>query len=79
MADIVFLPAYAEVLAQVVVAAERQGAVDVAVRPDVDPAVVAAQVRRFAAERGVALRCAPDGDRVAVRARGGRGRSVRAS
>lgn len=68
MAQIHFLPQYAEVLAQVVADAYSQGRIDVACRTDVDPAVVAGQLRRYAADRGRPLRCKAAADRVEVRA-----------
>jgi|GEM_PF-6845389 hypothetical protein len=67
MAEVIFLPHFAEVLEQVVEAAERDGRLDLEVRADVDAAVVAGQVRWFAAARGLTLSCRPAGDRVEVR------------
>lgn len=67
MAELLFLPHYAEVLEQVVRDAEARGALDVSCRPDVDPAVVAGQLHHYAAATGRPLRCQVQGDRVAVR------------
>ncbi len=67
MAKVVFLPHYAEVLESVVAAAERRGAIDVECHPALDHAVIAAQIRWYAASTGRRLRCRPSGDRVAVR------------
>jgi hypothetical protein len=68
MAQVHFLPSYAAVLEQVVVAAERDGAIDVSCRDDVDPAVVAGQVRAYATSTGRVVRCTARSDRVEVRA-----------
>jgi hypothetical protein len=67
MAEIHFLPHFAEVLEQVVATAMRQGHIDVACRTDVDPAVVSNQLRVYAASTGRPLRCRPFDDRVEVR------------
>ena len=52
MAELLFLPHYADVLQSVVRQALEQGVVDVECRDDLDPGVVAAQVRAFAARSG---------------------------
>jgi hypothetical protein len=67
MAQVLFLPHYAEVLEQVLASAAREGGADVACRADVDPAVVAGQVARYAEDTGREVRCTTKGDRVAVR------------
>jgi len=68
MAEICFLPQYAEVLEGVIQTAHERGSIDVAVRPDVDPAVVATQVRLFAERLGRPLQCKARSGRVEVRA-----------
>jgi hypothetical protein len=68
MAQVHFLPSFAEVLEQVVTDAYAKGHIDVACRADVDAAVVAGQLRRYAADRGRPLRCKAYADRVEVRA-----------
>ncbi len=68
MNEVIFLPHYAEVLEAVVRQAEQQGVVDVECRADLDPAVVAAQVRWYATNTGRVLRCKPHAGRVEVRA-----------
>ena len=70
MATVHFLPSFAQVLDDVVTRAHRQGRVDVECRPDVDPVVIAAQLRRYAADSGRPLRCTARADRVEVRADG---------
>jgi hypothetical protein len=72
MAELLFLPHYADVLQSVVHQALEQGVVDVECRDDLDPSVVAAQVRAFAARSGQRLACKPMRGRVEVRAGGGR-------
>jgi hypothetical protein len=67
MAQVLFLPPFAEVLEQVAAAAERDGTIDVSCRADVDVAVIAGQIRRYAAGTGRSVRCTPRGDRVEVR------------
>ena len=76
MAELHFLPHYAEVLETVVRQAEEQGVIDVECRPDVDPAVVASQLRTYAASTGRVLRCQARPGRVEVRA--GRAGAARA-
>ena len=73
MAELLFLPHYADVLQSVVRQALEQGVVDVECRDDLDPGVVAAQVRAFAARSGERLACKPLRGRVEVRAGAGRG------
>ena len=68
MAELLFLPHYADVLQSVVRQALEQGVVDVECRDDLDPNVVAAQVRAFAARSGERLACKPLRGRVEVRA-----------
>ena len=63
-----FFPAYARVLDEVVRSAHDQGVIDVECRPGLDPAVVASQLRRYAAEVGEPLECVARRDRVEVRA-----------
>ncbi len=72
MAELLFLPHYADVLQSVVRQALEQGVVDVECRDDLDPGVVAAQVRAFAARSGERLACKPLRGRVEVRAGAGR-------
>jgi hypothetical protein len=67
MAELHFLPHYAEVLESVMRQAEEQGVVDVECRVDLDPAVVASQVQMYAASTGRKLRCRPQRGRVEVR------------
>ena len=68
MAELHFFPAYARVLDEVVRSAHDQGVIDVECRPGLDPAVVASQLRRYAAEVGEPLECVARRDRVEVRA-----------
>jgi hypothetical protein len=70
MAELLFLPHYAEVLQSVVHQALEQGVIDVECRDDLDPGVVAGQVRAFAARTGHRLACKPHRGRVEVRATG---------
>jgi hypothetical protein len=72
MAELLFLPHYADVLQSVVRQALEQGVVDVECRDDLDPGVVAAQVRAFAARSGERVACKPLRGRVEVRASTGR-------
>ena len=73
MAELLFLPHYADVLQSVVRQALEQGVVDVECRDDLDPGIIAAQVRAFAARSGERLACKPLRGRVEVRASAGRG------
>ena len=66
MAELHFFPAYAQVLDEVVRSAHDQGVIDVECRPGLDPVVVAAQLRRYAAEQGRPLQCVARRDRVEV-------------
>jgi hypothetical protein len=66
MSELLFFPAYAEVLDEVVRSAHAQGEIDVECRPGLDPAVVASQLRRYASLRGRPLRCVARADRVEV-------------
>ena len=50
MTEVHFFPAYARVLDEVVRSAHDQGVIDVECRPGLDPAVVAGQLHRYAAE-----------------------------
>jgi len=68
MAELHFFPAYARVLDEVVRSAHDQGVIDVECRPGLDPAVVASQLHRYAAETGRPLRCVARRDRVEVHA-----------
>ena len=68
MTEVHFFPAYAQVLDEVVRSAHDQGVIDVECRPGLDPAVVASQLRRYAAETGRPLRCVARRDRVEVHA-----------
>ena len=68
MTEVHFFPAYARVLDEVVRSAHDQGVIDVECRPGLDPAVVASQLRRYAAEVGEPLECVARRDRVEVRA-----------
>jgi len=68
MTELRFFPAYAQVLDEVVRSAHAQGEIDVECRPGLDPAVVASQLRRYAAQIGQPLRCVARHDRVEVRA-----------
>jgi hypothetical protein len=68
MTEVHFFPAYARVLDEVVRSAHDQGVIDVECRPGLDPAVVAGQLRRYAAEVGQPLQCVARRDRVEVRA-----------
>ena len=75
MADVCFLPNFAEVLEQVVRAAHAQDGVDLECGPDVDVAVVAGQIRWYAERAGRPVRCTARVGRVEVRvARPRRGR-----
>lgn len=76
MAELHFLPHYAEVLENVVRQAQEQGVIDVECRPDVDPAVVAGQLKRYAESTGRAVRCLARPGRVEVTS--GRERARRA-
>jgi hypothetical protein len=67
MAEIRFLPFYADTLTNVVRRAGGRGGVDVTVRPDIDPEVVRHQVQLYAQRMGVQVRCRLEGDRVHVR------------
>jgi hypothetical protein len=67
MAEVLFLPHYAEVLESVVVAAQRRGAIEVECDPGLDHAIVARQIRWYATTTGRRLRCRQVGDRLAVR------------
>jgi hypothetical protein len=67
MAEVVFLPHYAEVLESVVAAAQRRGAIEVECHASLDRTVVAHQIGWYAAATGRPLRCRLHGDRVAVR------------
>jgi hypothetical protein len=77
MAELLFLPHYADVLSSVVHQALEQGVVDVECRADLDPVVVASQVQAFAAGQGQPLTCTPLPGRVEVRAPGASGRARR--
>jgi hypothetical protein len=68
MTEVHFFPAYAQVLDEVVRSAHDQGTIDVECRPGLDPAVVASQLRRYAATLGQPLECVARRDRVEVRA-----------
>jgi hypothetical protein len=68
MAEVLFFPAYAEVLDEVVRSAHREGEIDVECRPGLDPVVVAAQLRRYASQCGRPLQCVARADRVEVTA-----------
>jgi hypothetical protein len=70
MAEVIFLPHYAEVLEGVLRQAVEQGVIEIECRPDVDPAVVAHQLGHFAASQGRALRCLPGPGHVEVRCEG---------
>jgi len=67
MAEVHYFPAYARVLDEVVRSAHEQGVIDVECRPGLDPVVVAAQLRRYAAALGQPLECVARRDRVEVR------------
>ena len=67
MAEVRFLPFYADTLDQVLHRAGGRGGIDVTVRPDIDPAVVGHQVQLFARSMGVQVRCRTEGGRVHVR------------
>ncbi len=67
MAELRFLPFYADTLHQVLDRAGGKGGIDVNVRADIDPRVVLHQVQLFARTNGVQVRCKVDGDRVHVR------------
>jgi hypothetical protein len=69
MAEVLFLPHYAEVLESVVLAAQRRGAVDVECDPALDQVVIAGQIDWYARTTGRRLRCRADGDHVMVRSR----------
>ena len=79
MADVLFLPTYAEVLAGVLDAAEAGGEIDVECRPGLDPAVVASQLHWYAEHAGRPLRCVARADRVEVSVPRGRRNVGRAS
>jgi hypothetical protein len=66
MAELLFFPAYAEVLDEVLRSAHADGEIDVECRPGLDPVVVASQLRRYASQHGQPLRCVARGDRVEV-------------
>jgi hypothetical protein len=68
MTEVHFFPAYAQVLDEVVRSAHDQGVIDVECCPGLDPAVVASQLRRYAADTGRPLRCVARRDRVEVHA-----------
>lgn len=68
MAELRFLPFYADTLHQVLDRAGARGGIDVSVRPDIDPRIVRQQVQLFARTQGVQVRAKVDGDRVHVRA-----------
>jgi hypothetical protein len=67
MAELRFLPFYADTLHQVLDRAGGRGGVDVTVRPDIDPQVVRRQVQLYAHGVGVQVRCRIEGGRVHVR------------
>jgi hypothetical protein len=67
MAEVHYFPAYARVLDEVVRSAHEQGVIDVECRPGLDPVVVAAQLRRYAAAQGRPLECVARRDRVEVK------------
>jgi hypothetical protein len=67
MAEIRFLPFYADTLDNVVHRASDPGGDDVTVRGDIDPAVVGHQVLLYARRLGVQVHCCTEGDRVRVR------------
>ncbi len=71
--NVIFLPHYAEALESVVGQAEEQGVIDVECRADLDPAVIAEQLRCYAAATGRTLRCKPAPGRVEVRSASARG------
>jgi hypothetical protein len=66
MTELQFHPHFVEVLEQLARRAETEGAVDVECRPDIDPAVVAIQIRHYAERTGRALVCRPRAGRVEV-------------
>jgi hypothetical protein len=66
MAELLFFPPYAEVLAGVVRAAETDTEIDVECRPGLDPSIIAEQLRHYAAHVGRPLRCVARADRVEV-------------
>ena len=66
MAEMSFLPAYAQVLDDVVRAAFADGGVDVECRPGLDARIVALQVRHYGASVGTPVRCVARQDRVEV-------------
>jgi hypothetical protein len=70
MAELLFLPHYADVLEAVVRQADAEGVVDVECRADLDPKVVAAQVKAYGASTGRALSCQLRAGRVEVRPAG---------
>ena len=67
MAEVRFLPFYADTLHQVLRRSAGRGGIDVDVRPDIDPAVVGHQVQLFARTMGVQVRLRTEGGRVHVR------------
>ena len=66
MTEVHFHPHFVEVLEQLVLRAEHEGAVDVECRPDIDPAVVAFQIHQYAAGTGRVLVCRARPGRVEV-------------
>jgi len=67
MATVRFLPFYADTLDQVLGELSTKGDVHVAVRPGLDPAVVANQIGAYASSVGIPVRCRPEGDQIRVR------------
>jgi hypothetical protein len=61
-----FHPHFVEVLEQLARRAELEGAIDVECRADVDPAVVAVQIRQYAERTGRALVCRARAGKVEV-------------
>jgi hypothetical protein len=66
MIEVHFHPHFVEVLEQVIRRAEHEGAIDVECRPDIDPAVVAFQIREYAARIGRVVVCRPRPGKVEV-------------
>jgi hypothetical protein len=66
MNELHFHPHFVEVLEQLARRAEHEGSVDVECRPDIDPAVVAVQIRRYAEHTGRVLVCRPRAGKVEV-------------
>jgi hypothetical protein len=66
MAELMFFPPYAEVLAGVVRAAEADTEIDVECRTGLDPVIIAQQLRVYGARVGRPLRCVARADRVEV-------------